>query len=97
MTTKTDELIETLAEELRYSRELILEKSLKAFLEQQLRQVKVEILQITGKYHVSSVDEIEANYREGTLEEKDSWRDLQRLDRLEYKRDRLIELFGKLG
>lgn len=34
---------------------------------------------------------MEARYREGTLEEADSWRDLQRLDHLEYKRDRLLQ------
>ncbi len=35
---------------------------------------------------------MEARYREGALEEADSWRDLQRLDHLEYKRDRLLQL-----
>jgi hypothetical protein len=32
---------------------------------------------------------MEEQYRDGPLEEVDSWRDLQRLDRLKYKRDRL--------
>ena len=36
--------------------------------------------------------EAEARYRDGTLEEADSWRDLQRLDHLEYRRDRLLQL-----
>ena len=35
---------------------------------------------------------MEARYRDGTLEEADSWRDLQRLDHLEYTRDRLVQL-----
>jgi hypothetical protein len=35
---------------------------------------------------------MEGRYREGTLEEADSWRDLQRLDHLEYKRDCLLQL-----
>lgn len=73
-----------------------MKESLKTFLERLLRQVKAEILQITGRYRLASVEEMEARYREGTLEEEETWRDLQRLDRLEYKRDRLIELLGKL-
>jgi|SaaInl7_200m_RNA_FD_contig_21_277022_length_205_multi_5_in_0_out_0_1 hypothetical protein len=39
---------------------------------------------------------MEARYREGTLD-ADSWRDLQRLDRLEFKRDRLMELLEGLA
>jgi hypothetical protein len=35
---------------------------------------------------------MEARYQDGTLEEADSWRDLQRLDHLEHKRDRLLQL-----
>jgi len=97
MATKTEEIITALAEELQRPREVILEKGLRAFLERQLRQVKAEILQIAGKYGISSVEEMEARYREGTLEEADSWRDLQQLDHLEYKRDRLARLLQELG
>lgn len=66
-------------------------------LERQLRQVKAQIFEITSRYGVSSVEEMEARYREGTLEEADSWRDLQQLDHLEFERDRLQELLGTLG
>jgi predicted transcriptional regulator len=96
MADKTGEIIEELAKELRYSEDLIVKESLKAFLERQLRQVKAEILQISGKYQLASAEEMEARYRKGTLEEEETWRDLQQLDHLEYKRDRLIELLGKL-
>jgi hypothetical protein len=57
-----------------------------------LRELKTEILEIRGRYNVANVEEMEAGYREGTLEEAGSWRDLQRLDHLEYRRDRLLEL-----
>lgn len=97
MATKTEEIITALAEELQRPREVILAKGLQAFLERQLRQVKAEILQIAGEYGISSVEEMEARYREGTLEEADSWRDLQQLDHLEYKRDRLARLLQELG
>ena len=43
-----------------------------------------------------SVEEMEARYRDGTLEEAGSWQDLQCLDHLEYKRDRLLQLIEAL-
>lgn len=96
MATKTEEIITALTEELQHPREVILEKGLQALLERQLRQVRAGIFQIAGKYGISSAEEMEARYREGTLEEADSWRDLQRLDHLEYKRDRLAQLLQEL-
>jgi hypothetical protein len=35
---------------------------------------------------------MEAPYREGTLKEAASWRDLQRFDHLEHKRDCVLQL-----
>jgi len=74
----------------------LLRQGLKAFLERRLRAVKAEIFELYGRYGVSSVEEMEARYRDGTLEEANSWRDLQRLDHLEYKRDRLQQLLETL-
>jgi hypothetical protein len=96
MATKTEEIITALAEELQRPREVILAESLQALLERQLRQVKAEILQIAGEYNIVSAEEMEARYRAGTLEEADTWRDLQRLDHLEYRRDRLVQLLHEL-
>jgi len=90
------EIIEELAQELQYPKDLIMKESLKVFLEGQLRRLKSDILQIRGKYSVTSVEDMEARYREGTLEEENTWRDLERLDHLEYKRDYLASLLKKL-
>ncbi|OGG45453.1 MAG: hypothetical protein A3F84_26355 [Candidatus Handelsmanbacteria bacterium RIFCSPLOWO2_12_FULL_64_10] len=96
MATKTDEIIAALSRELQRSREVILEESLQALLERQLREVKAEILQIAGKYGIASAEEMEERYRAGTLDEAGTWQDFQRLDHLEYKRDRLNELLQEL-
>jgi len=79
------------------NQEELLKQGLRAFLERQLREINVEISQITRRYGVSGVEEMEERYRNGTLEEKDTWRDLHRLDHLEYKRDRLIKLLESLS
>ena len=75
----------------------MLKQGLRTFLERQFREVKAEIFQITSRYGVSGVEEMEARYRDSTLEEADTWRDLQPLDHLEYKRDRLLKLLEALS
>ena len=86
------EMLSTVAHELRISEEELLRQGLRRVLEHHLRAVKAEIFEITSRYGVSSVTEMEARYRDGTLEEADSWRDLQRLDHLEYTCERLVQL-----
>ncbi|MCX7854402.1 MAG: hypothetical protein N2556_00225 [Anaerolineae bacterium] len=86
-----------MAEELRVSEDELLKQALRAVLKRQLRQIQAEISVICNRYGVSGVEEMEARYREGSLEEADSWRDWQRLDHLEYKRDRLMRLLDDLG
>lgn len=96
MAGKAQKIISTLAEEFNLSRENVLEQGVKAFLEKQLRAVKAEIFKIAGKYGVVSVEEMEARYREGTLEEKETWADFQRLDHLEYRKEQLEKLLKEL-
>ncbi len=88
----TNAILGTVAQELHVSEDDLLRQGLRALLERRRREIRAQILELTGHYGVSSVEEMEARYREGTLEETDSWRDLQRLDHLEYKRDRLLQL-----
>lgn len=97
MAVEAKTLLKTVAEELCLSQEELLKQGLRSFLERQLREVKAEIFQIAGRYGVSGVEEMETRYRDGTLEEADSWQDLQRLDHLEYKRDHLLKLLEALS
>lgn len=92
MSPQANKILSTVARELKISEEELVKQGLRSFVESQLREVKAEIFELSGRYGVSSVEEMEARYRDGTLEEADSWRDLQRLDHLEYKQDRLVQL-----
>ncbi len=96
MAEMTESLLDTVAEELRVSKDELLRDGVRILLEQRLREVKAELFEITGRHGVSSVEDMESRYREGTLAEADTWRDLQRLDRLEYRRDRLMQLLQTL-
>jgi hypothetical protein len=92
MASLPSEALRLVAEELHATEDDVLKQGLRALLEAELRAVKAQIFEIIGLYGVSSAEDMETRYREGTLEEADSWRDLQRLDHLEYKRDRLLGL-----
>ena len=96
MDARMVELLRTVAEELDLTEDSLLQRGLGGVLERRLREVRAEILEIRGRYGVTDVEEMEARYRQGTLEEADSWRDLQRLDHIEYKRDRLLALLQSL-
>ena len=91
-----DTILERAAEVLEVSKDDVLKQGIRALLERRLRSIEAQIFEITGRYAISSVHEMENAYREGTLEEADSWRDLQRLDHLEYNRDRLRKLIETL-
>ena len=94
--TKVQKVIDALAQELRLPKEAILEQGMKTLLEKKLREIRAEIIQITGKYGISSVEEMEERYKQGALEEKDTWRDFQELDRLEYIKEHLEQLLREL-
>ena len=83
MATRTSEALRLVAKELHITEDDVLRQALRAFLETELRAVKAQVCEITGLYGVSSSTEMDTRYQNGTLEEADTWRDLQRLDHLE--------------
>ena len=89
-------VLNTVARELQLSEAEVLQQSLISLLEQRLREVKAEIFAIAGRYQISSVEEMDGRYQEGTLEEAGTWQDFQRLDHLAYKRDHLTQLLDSL-
>ncbi len=97
MTSQTNTILTTVAHELQLSEEDLVKQGVCSVLERRLREVKAEIFALHGRYGVSSVEEMEAHYQDGSLEEADSWRDLQRLDHLEHKRDHLLQLLGAVA
>ena len=90
-------VIETAAGELGLSPDDLVTQGVRQLLERQLRNVQIEIYQISNAYAVRSVQELETLYRTDQLEEATSWRDVQRLDHLEYRRDRLQSLLESIS
>ncbi len=90
-------VLEIAAATLGISQDDLLVQGLRRYVQSQLNEVQANIFQITGEYNVTNVADMEARYRDGSLEEATSWRDLQRLDHLEYKRERLQRLLDMLS
>ncbi|MEM7532912.1 MAG: hypothetical protein AAF639_12095 [Chloroflexota bacterium] len=89
-------ILDTIAQGFQLSINELLAQSVHLFLQSQVRQIKAEIFALHSRYNVTSVEEMDALYTEGTLNEADSWQDLQHLDYLEYERDRLTKLLESL-
>ena len=96
MQAVTDKTLDILAKEFSLSRDLLVKESLKVFLERKLREIKTEVFRLTGKYSISSVEELEELYKKGQIEEKDSWRDYHKLDHLEYKKAEIEKFLDEL-
>jgi hypothetical protein len=71
-------------------------QSLKAFLEKELRAIRMEILAICQKYGVSSWEEMNELIIEEAVEEGKILDDFQRVDHLTAKARRIQELLGRL-
>lgn len=97
MVVEVTPLLGAVAQEFQLSEADLVHQSVRAFVERQLLQVNAQVLEIAGRYRVSSVAEMDAKYQSGALAESESWRDYQRLDHLEFERDRLRELFEALA
>jgi hypothetical protein len=97
MRIKEDVIFNTIADNLQIPVDELLQLSLQRFLEHQLRFINTQIFEICGRYGIANVEEMDSRYREGTLDEENSWHDLQRLDHLEYKRDELLKLLEALS
>jgi hypothetical protein len=90
-------LLGAVAQELQLSEADLVRQGVRALVERKLLQISAQMLEITRKYRVSSISEMDAQYQAGTLAESESWRDYQRLDHLEFERDRLQALFEALA
>lgn len=92
MDVKVRKILTEATQMLALDEEQLLVDGVAVLLEQKLLQVNAQILEITSRYNVSSVMEMDQRYQDGTLSEIGSWEDFQRLDHLEYDRSQVEEL-----
>jgi len=67
------------------------QKGLKSYLRERLRELKAEITAIHLKYKVSSLEELDSKINKGELGESDTFEDFTRLDYLESEEEKVKE------
>jgi hypothetical protein len=88
--------VELIAKNLNLPKDFVLKESLKIYVEQKLREIKIEIYEITKKYKISKIEEFEKLYEENIIDEQNSWKDFQKMDHLEFKKSELEKLLSLL-
>jgi len=71
-------------------------KSLKFFLEKELRNIEVEIYKIGNKHGIKSVLELDEKLKRGEIKEEDMLEDFMELEFLETRKEKILEALEKL-
>jgi len=88
-------LIRMVEKELKVSRKELIEEGVKRFLEVQLRNVSIEIAKLSGRYGVSSFDELWDKLEAGEVTESECFDDLTKLEYLELEKEKVVRLLRK--
>jgi len=96
MNTNTQKIIRNIAKDFELPYDLFLQESSQLFLEKKLKKIRIDILEIAGRYGVSSISEFENLYKQGKIEESQTFDDYKLLDRLEYKKEKIEKLLKKI-
>jgi len=75
MAATIDSVIDSAAQELQMTANQLMVEGLRLLLNRRLCEINAKILEITGRYGISSVQEMEERYEAGQIEEVESWRD----------------------
>jgi hypothetical protein len=84
--------VEKVERELKISREDLLREGVRRFLEFELRRVSAEKAAICVRHSVTSFDELWGKLEKGDVEESACWEDLTRLEFLELRSDKVVNL-----
>jgi hypothetical protein len=90
-------MYENIASKLRMSAEKLQHESLHLFLNHRLRLIESQLLDLTRKYGVHTVTELDDLVQSSQIREAEAFEDYFEFDRLEAERDALLESLGALG
>jgi hypothetical protein len=79
--------VEEISAALGLSKEELIRRGVRAYLELELRRLNSEIITLYRRYNVKSLKELDEKISRGELSETDTFDDFTRLDFLEAKRD----------
>lgn len=89
--------VETVSRVLGVSKEDLIRRGVRAYLEMELRKVNSELLSLCSRYGVKSLREMDKKISKGKLSETETFDDFTKLDYLESLRDKIEKLLGELS
>ena len=96
MNTNTQKIIRNIAKDFNLPYDLFLQESSQLYLEKNLKKIRIDIWEIASKSGVSSISEFENLYKQGKIEESQTFDDYKRLDRLEYEKEKIEKLLQQI-
>ncbi|MHA1580041.1 MAG: hypothetical protein ACTSUQ_10500 [Candidatus Freyarchaeota archaeon] len=89
--------VEEISEALGLSKEELIRRGVRAYLELELKRINSEIMTLYRRYNVNSLRELDEKISRGELSETDAFDDFTRLDYLEAKRDEVEKFLRSTG
>nr|MDO8077861.1 hypothetical protein [Candidatus Freyarchaeota archaeon] len=89
--------VEEISEALGLSKEELIRRGVRAYLELELKRISSEIMTLYRRYNVNSLRELDEKISRGELSETDTFDDFTRLDYLEAKRDEVEKFLRSTG
>ena len=84
MTIATQQL-DTIAQRLGMQQQQLLQEGIVHYLESRQRELQAELNLLKAHYQVATIEQFEALYETGQIEEVNTWRDYQRFDTLSFQ------------
>ena len=92
MITSGAQIINHVAEAIQVNQVDLVRDSLTLYLEEKLKILQSELFELKGKYEIETLDDFEALYKTGKIEEDGTWKDYQQFDNLTHKTEKLYSL-----
>ena len=89
--------VELVASELRMSVDGLVQRSVRAFLIQEMRAVQLDVADFRDRYNVPDVAELRKQIEQGEIYSHPAWEDSIEWERLEAYQNQLEPLFGRVS
>jgi len=88
--------VEMIEKKLKVPRDLLLREGMKRYLEFEFRRLEIDAAEIRKRHDIKSFDDLWAKLERGEVSESECFDDLTRLEYLETRAEKVLELLKEL-
>ena len=88
--------VEMIEKKLKVPRDLLLREGMKRYLEFEFRRLEIDAAEIRKRHEIESFDDLWAKLERGEVSESECFDDLTRLEYLETRAEKVLELLKEL-